>query len=82
MGSARVPGDGMSRRHAMLIIAWVALFPACAKKQDTAKKPMTTAQRDSAIAESKLPGAGVVKRALVVSDSAETRANQPVPEPK
>ena len=72
----------MNRRHAVLMIACVALLAACAKKQDTAKKPLTTAQRDSAIAESKLPGAGVVKRALVVSDSAETRANRQVPEPK
>jgi len=57
---------------------------ACAKKADeqTAKKPMTTAQRDSAIAASKLPGANVVGKALEVADSAQVRANQPIPEPQ
>jgi hypothetical protein len=60
----------------------LTLLAACAQKPDAAKKPMTTAQRDSAIAESKLPGAGVVKKAIEVSDSAESRANQPVPEPR
>ena len=49
---------------------------ACSKKTETAKKPMTTAQRDSAIGESKLPGAGVVKKALAESDSAKARAER------
>jgi hypothetical protein len=35
---------------------------------------MTTAQRDSAIGESKLPGAAVVKKSLAESDSAKARA--------
>jgi hypothetical protein len=47
---------------------------ACAKKVEPAKKPMTTAQRDSAIGESKLPGAAVVKKSLEDSDSAKARA--------
>ena len=47
---------------------------ACAKKAEPAKKAMTTAQRDSAIGESKLPGAVVVKKALAQSDSAKARA--------
>jgi hypothetical protein len=59
----------------------VTLAGACTKKDETTTKRLTTAQRDSAIAESKLPGAGVVKKALEVADSAETRANQAIPEP-
>jgi len=47
---------------------------ACARKVEPAKKPMTTAQRDSAIGESKLPGAAVVKKSLEQSDSAKARA--------
>jgi hypothetical protein len=47
---------------------------ACAKKVEPARKPMTTAQRDSAIGESKLPGAAVVKKSLEQSDSAKARA--------
>ena len=38
-------------------------------------------QRERAIAASKLPGAGVVGKALEVSDSAKVRANEPIPEP-
>jgi hypothetical protein len=49
---------------------------ACARKVEPAKKPMTTAQRDSAIGESKLPGAAVVKKSLEQSDSAKARAER------
>jgi hypothetical protein len=55
-------------------LALVMGASACAKKVEPAKKPMTTAQRDSAIGESKLPGAVVVKKALAQSDSAKARA--------
>lgn len=54
-------------------LALVMAAGACARKVEPAKK-MTTAQRDSAIGESKLPGAGVVKKALAESDSAKARA--------
>jgi len=56
--------------------AILAAASACSKKVETAKKPMTTAQRDSAIGESKLPGAIVVKKALAQSDSAKARAER------
>jgi hypothetical protein len=59
-----------------VLVAVVALGAACSKKTETAKKPMTTAQRDSAIGESKLPGAIVVKKALAQSDSAKARAER------
>lgn len=67
----------------LAVSAWVAAG-SCGKSStdQPAKKPMTTAERDSAIGESTLPGAGVVKRALAESDSAQKRANQPVPEPR
>jgi hypothetical protein len=55
---------------------------ACSEQSDEASKPpLTQAQRDSAIAASKLPGAGVVGKALEVADSAEARSNEPIPEP-
>lgn len=57
-------------------LAFVMGASACAKKVEPARKPMTTAQRDSAIGGSKLPGAGVVKKALEQSDSARTRAER------
>jgi len=60
----------------LAMVTMVMAASACSKKTETAKKPMTTAQRDSAIGESKLPGAGVVKKALEQSDSAKARAEK------
>ena len=66
----------------LIAVSSASIFPACSKKSDQAsKKPLTEAQRDSAIAASRLPGAGVVGKALEVSDSAKARADQPIPEP-
>jgi uncharacterized protein YcfL len=50
------------------------LLAACSSKQE--KPAMTERQRDSTIAASKLPGAGVVGKALEQSDSAKARADQ------
>lgn len=58
------------------LVAVLALGGACSKKAETPKKPLTTAQRDSLIGESKLPGAPVVKKALEQSDSAKARAER------
>lgn len=68
----------MTRRHVVAAAACLALaIDACSKSQQHAKKkPMTTAERDSAIGESELPGAGVVKKAIEVSDSAEARTQR------
>jgi hypothetical protein len=60
----------------LVLIAVLALGGACSKKAETAKKPLTTAERDSLIGESKLPGAPVVKKALEQSDSAKARAER------
>lgn len=43
---------------------------------EPASREMTQAQRDSVLAESRLPGAGVVGRALEVADSAEVRSDR------
>lgn len=60
-------------------LAFAAL--ACSKKSENEPpRTLTQAQRDSAIAASQLPGAGVVGKALEVADSAESRAAEPVPE--
>lgn len=68
----------MVARRLWVCIAAMAVVAgsACSQKVETAKKPMTTAQRDSAIGESKLPGAVVVKRSLAESDSAKARAER------
>jgi uncharacterized protein YcfL len=50
------------------------LLVACSSKQET-RPAMTERQRDSTIAASKLPGAGVVGKALEQSDSAKARAD-------
>jgi hypothetical protein len=71
------------RSFVFVLVAAIAMHVACTKKSDQSAQPraLTQAQRDSAIAASKLPGAGVVGKALEVADSAESRANQPIPEP-
>ena len=56
----------------------VALL-GCGGEQEEDRAPaskLTQAQRDSVLAESRLPGAGVVARALEAADSAEARADR------
>ena len=66
------------KRGVAFVTLGCALFMAgaCSKKVADTKPAMTQAQRDSAIGESKLPGAGVVKKSLEVSDSAKARAER------
>ncbi len=65
-----------------MTVVLASAFAACSKKSEpTTTRTLTPAQRDSAIAASKLPGAGAVKGALDVSDSAKARADEPLPEP-
>jgi len=68
----------VARRLCVCVAAMTIIMAssACSKKTGEAKKPMTTAQRDSAIGESKLPGAGVVKKAIEQSDSAKARSER------
>lgn len=67
----------MRRRVAVWVACVAALAIACSHKAEQAeKKPMTKAQQDSAMAESRLPGAGVLKKSLEVSDSARVRADR------
>ncbi|MBI4500258.1 MAG: hypothetical protein HY700_03765 [Gemmatimonadetes bacterium] len=52
-------------------------FAGCAKEEKPPARPeMTQRQRDSAIGESKLPGAAGVRGALRAADSAQARQNQ------
>jgi len=68
----------MKKRSMILKLACLCvLVLACSQKtQQAEKKPMTTAERDSAIGESSLPGAGVMKKALEQSDSAKARSER------
>jgi hypothetical protein len=66
-----------------VVVIFALMAGACStKKDDQTQHEMTTAERDSAIAASKLPGAGVVGKALEAADSAESRAEEPIPEPR
>ena len=51
---------------------------ACSHKTSETRV-MTERERDSTIAVSKLPGAGVVGKALEQADSAQARANRTLP---
>jgi hypothetical protein len=72
----------MSRLDLRLVVIPALICVAAAtggcgdKEAKEAKAPMTEAQRDSAIAASKLPGAGVVGKALSAADSAKARAER------
>ena len=65
-------------KKVIFLAAAVSLITACSSgKEETRKAGLSERARDSTIAESKhLPGAGVVKKALAVSDSASARARQ------
>ena len=63
----------MMRVCAVVVAALV--WVACSSKQET-KPALTERQRDSTIAASKLPGAGVVGKAMEQADSAEARAQE------
>jgi len=63
-------GDVMIR--ALMVVSMLVAV-ACAGEPKAKQPEMTQRQRDSAIAESGLPGAGGVGRALRVADSAQAR---------
>ena len=52
---------------------------ACSSHKTSETRVMTERERDSTIAGSKLPGAGVVGKALEQADSAQARANRTIP---
>lgn len=61
----------MTRANMVLVLI---VASACSGAQDTKKRPeMTQRQRDSAIGESRLPGAQGVRGALKAQDSAQAR---------
>jgi hypothetical protein len=62
----------MRRSWWMMGLAWCGLATAC-KSSVSAGTGRTERERDSIIGQSKLPGAGVVNKALQVSDSAAAR---------
>jgi len=51
----------------------------CSSHKSSETRVMTEHQRDSTIAASNLPGAGVVGKALEQADSAQARANRTLP---
>ena len=63
-----------TRWHMVAIAVLVLATVGCPGGDDTAtQQPVDQRARDSAIAESGLPGAGGVRRALDVADSAAAR---------
>lgn len=61
-------------RAAALLIATAVM--SCGGDDGEPKSSLTQRQRDSVLAESKLPGAGAVRGALSASDSADARAER------
>jgi hypothetical protein len=61
-------------RPALQALPWVLLaLSACSSSSEGTKGPRTERERDSILGASQLPGAGGVRGALRVSDSADAR---------
>ncbi|MCG7853965.1 MAG: hypothetical protein MIO92_15700 [Methanosarcinaceae archaeon] len=58
------------------ILALVSIVSCAETTRDSSKKKLTQHERDSILAETKLPGAGVVGRAIEASDSSSARAKR------
>ena len=63
-------------RWAVILTIPLFILVGCSEKQDKGKsRPrLSERQRDSTLAESKLPGAKAVGKAMTVADSASARA--------
>ena len=64
----------MCRTVVSLLAMFAAMTAAGCSNQSRTRAQLTSHQRDSVIAESSLPGAATVKRALLESDRAAARA--------
>ena len=61
----------------IVIILGLASIAACTQNStDSSKKKLTQHERDSVLAESDLPGAGVVGKTIEVSDSTTARVKR------
>lgn len=63
----------MKLHVSMVVVAGLAILPLVACSGGESPPARTEGARDTAIAESGLPGAAGVKKALAVSDSANAR---------
>lgn len=70
------------KRTALVSLLVLGFLAGCSggDKPPETRRTLTERQRDSTLARSKLPGAGVVGKALEVADSASARANRPLPD--
>jgi hypothetical protein len=69
------PPRGISPALQVGLLFWLIALASC-KSTVTAGTGRTERERDSIIGQSKVPGAGVVQRALQVSDSAASRGGR------
>lgn len=64
-------------RAAYFILLIACLAAGCSKREgENGQRKLSARERDSVIAGSELPGAGVVGKALSVSDSLDARAKR------
>ncbi len=67
---------GKTTFAAAALAALALLAAGCGGGKDEPDTKLTPAQKDSVLSESALPGAGAVKGALDVADSAQVRADR------
>ena len=67
---------------ATLLFAMSMLLAGCSQQTagDETRAPLTTRQRDSTLAKSRLPGSNVVGRTMDIADSAAARSSRPLPD--
>lgn len=63
-------------RIIITILTLVSIASCTETNKDSSKKNLTQHERDSILAETDLPGAGVVGRAIEASDSSAARAKR------
>lgn len=60
-------------RYLLALIILVLGLTSCGKAPETGSGTLSERQRDSTLAETRLPGSGAIKRAYDLSDSARAR---------
>jgi len=63
-------------RILIIVLVMVSIASCTETTKDSSKKKLTQHERDSILAETDLPGAGVVGRAIEASDSSAARAKR------
>jgi uncharacterized protein YcfL len=60
----------------ILLLAAISIAGCSGSEERNAESSLSRSRRDSVLSESKIPGAGAVKRSIDISDSASARSER------